>query len=141
MSNSTIATLTHIQPADLATHLRSDTRSKTSIIDVRDVDYIGGHIKGCQNVPTQTHDHAMPELVRQLKDQEMVVFHCVLSQQRGPRSALRYMRERERLGVDGSQKVVVLEGGFQRWQEMYGEDKDLTEGYQKDLWESGDFHH
>jgi Cdc25 family phosphatase len=82
----------------------------------------------------------MPELVRNLKDQETVVFHCALSQQRGPSSALRYLRERERLAniknqesksedVTGdstedkvankkTQTVYVLDGGFTKWQEV-----------------------
>lgn len=69
-------------------------------------------------------------MVRTLKDKDVVVFHCALSQQRGPGSALRYLRERERLSGRGEvearqdggeleekQKVVVLEGGFVKWQE------------------------
>ncbi|KAL8963919.1 MAG: hypothetical protein Q9183_004847, partial [Haloplaca sp. 2 TL-2023] len=32
-----------------------------------------------------------------LKEKDTVVFHCSLSQQRGPGAALRYLRERERL--------------------------------------------
>lgn len=70
------------------------------------------------------------------------MFHCALSQERGPRAAVRYLRERERVelgktvlegegkGVvketrgdeeDGEEKVeqqvYVLEGGFVKWQE------------------------
>jgi hypothetical protein len=40
--------------------------------------------------------------VRKLKDKETVVFHCALSQMRGPGAALRYLRERERLLGAGS---------------------------------------
>jgi hypothetical protein len=36
-------------------------------------------------------------LVRKLADTPIVVFHCALSQQRGPHAALKYLRERERL--------------------------------------------
>ena len=69
-------------------------------------------------------------MVRTLKDKGVVVFHCALSQQRGPSSALRYLRERERLVGKGEvgardeggkleekQEVAVLEGGFVKWQE------------------------
>ena len=79
----------------------------------------------------------MPELVRTLADKEQVIFHCALSQQRGPSAALRYARERERtLGEEGSRKqqVYVLEGGFVQWQEKYGDDRRLTEAYVKDIW-------
>jgi Cdc25 family phosphatase len=104
----------------------------------------------------------LPTLVRQLQDKQTVVFHCALSQQRGPAAALRYLRQRERLvpasrpaaaaaGVapegDGAveeeksaapeQKVFVLDRGFVGWQEVYGTDERLTEGYRKELWEDG----
>jgi hypothetical protein len=35
------------------------------------------------------------------------------------------------------QKVYVLERGFVGWQEMFGEDERLTEGYSKELWKDG----
>lgn len=48
----------------------------------------------------------------------------------------------EQKGEDGAaktvpvaQKVCVLRGGFQRWQESHGPDERLTEAYVKDLWE------
>lgn len=89
----------------------------------------------------------MPSLVRRLQDKKMVVFHCALSQQRGPSAALQYMREREQLskrpkaeGATSSgeqQSVYILDGGFSGWQGTYGEDERLTEGYSKELWQSG----
>jgi Cdc25 family phosphatase len=112
----------------------------------------------------------LPTLVRQLQDKETVVFHCALSQQRGPAAALRYIRERDRVlatagkaadrgeaakegeeGKEGekegsgegsqpvakAQKVYVLDRGFVGWQEVYGTDERLTEGYRKELWEDG----
>lgn len=128
-------------------------------------DYIGGHIRGSQNVPSRTLDAMLPTLVRQLRDKQTVVFHCALSQQRGPSAALRYLRERERVlaaeegkrGKDGGQggkgegkvdgeekvevgqgqEVYVLDQGFVGWQEVYGTDERLTEGYRKELWADG----
>lgn len=119
MSSYTIASLPRISRDKLADLVRGKAPG-LAIIDVRDNDYIGGHIIGCQNVPTNQHDYKMPELVRTLKDKDTVIFHCVLSQQRGPSSALRYLRERERLGDSDAaekQRVYVLDGGFQKWQE------------------------
>jgi len=127
-------------------------------------DYIGGHIKGAQNVPSRSLDAQLPTLVRKLQDKETVIFHCALSQQRGPSAALQYIRERERLlppakgaseasekpdvdAKDGNaegakakpvkQRVLVLDRGFVGWQEVYGTDERLTEGYRKELWEDG----
>lgn len=109
--------------ADASAAQSSWSASPVAIIDVRDSDYIGGHIRGCTNIPTQALDWKLPELVRTLRDKRTVVFHCALSQQRGPSAALRYLRERGRLlgeeePADGEgQEVCVLEGGFVRWQE------------------------
>lgn len=89
-------------------------------------------------MPSAYLDVRLPELLRTLKDKEKVVFHCALSQQRGPSAALRYARERERtLSPEEYQKqeVYVLEGGFVKWQEKYGKDKQLTEAYVEDIWQ------
>lgn len=80
----------------------------------------------------------MPELIRTLKDTEKVVFHCALSQQRGPSAALRYAREREQAyGPEEfkKQEIFILEGGFVKWQEKYGRDKKLTEAFAADIWD------
>lgn len=104
-------------------------------------DYLGGHIKGSTNVPSNQLDAILPTLVRKLKDKQAVVFHCTLSQQRGPSAALRYLRERDgvlaTLGIDAvaPQAVYVLDRGFSGWQAVYGEDQRLTEAYRKELWQ------
>lgn len=40
-------------------------------------------------------------------------------------------------GQQQHQKVYVLERGFVGWQEQFGEDTRLTEGYRKELWKDG----
>lgn len=147
MSTITLSSLNYISREDLAAKIKSssDTSSplpsNVAIIDVRDSDHIGGHIRGSTWIPSSQLDYKVPEMIRTLRDKETVVFHCALSQQRGPSAALRYLREKERLDTgkeEGKeQKVVVLRGGFTEWQEKYGEDEVLTEGYQKDIWEFG----
>ncbi|KAL7273835.1 hypothetical protein RUND412_003287 [Rhizina undulata] len=137
--------------------LAEATDEKVVVIDVRDSDHIGGHIKSSRHVPSETIVYRAPELVLQLEKAEKVVFHCALSQQRGPSAALRYIRERNRLlgpeslakattgeaiesSVDGEvkqQEVYVLDGGFVKWQEKYGNDERLTEKYIKELWAYG----
>lgn len=178
MAMATIATLPRLSSAALSSLILSQSPTSNpslAIIDVRDDDHIGGHIKGSSHIPSSTLDFKIPELVRKLQDKDTVVFHCALSQQRGPSAALRYLRERERLlgtkpitenviaeamkksaneaqklddkdgewevvpgsGSKKEQKVYVLDRGFVGWQETYGEDERLTEGYVKDLWKDG----
>ncbi|EED18527.1 conserved hypothetical protein [Talaromyces stipitatus ATCC 10500] len=138
MSSITIATLPRMSRDVLSSLLLStSTPSKLAIIDVRDSDHVGGHIHTSTWVPSSTLDYRIPELVRTLKDKEKVIFHCALSQQRGPSAALRYVRERERtLGVEESKKqeIYILEGGFVQWQEKFGNDTRLTEEYIEDIW-------
>lgn len=167
MSTVSLADLEYIDRETLASKFQ-DTQAlpaNTAVVDVRDSDHIGGHIRGSTWMPSSQLDYKSPELVRMLKDKDVVVFHCALSQQRGPSAALRYLREKERLDPKANltskgevkeegagkketeegakeekskeQKVYVLRGGFTEWQEKYGEDEKLTEGYQKDIWEFG----
>ncbi|TGZ85277.1 Rhodanese-like protein [Ascodesmis nigricans] len=142
--------LTATNPPSLPTDL--------AIIDVRDSDHIGGHIRGSLHVPSSTLSHATPELVRKLQDKKRVVFHCMLSQERGPNAARKYLITRERMGLpvgvkareggDGEgegeevgqemgQEVLVLEGGFVEWGKRFGKDVKLTEGFVAELWEGG----
>lgn len=156
----TISSLRFIKPADLANSLRQpETASKVAVIDVRDNDHLGGHVRGSQWVPINHLDARIPELLRVNKDKDRVVFHCMLSQQRGPKAALTYARakayevEKQKVvkhqetdtdeskeieqgsGKIGGQEVCVLEGGFDNWRRFYAEDAKLTDGYIKDLWD------
>jgi rhodanese-related sulfurtransferase len=156
----TVSSITYIKPSALSNQLLDPSASsKVAVVDVRDNDYLGGHIKNSVHAPIDQFDARMPELLRTLKDKDRVVFHCMLSQQRGPSAALSYARakaeqvakERKAEGGDGKsdddedgkdilriggQEVCVLQGGFGQWQSRYGKDKRLTDGYVKELWES-----
>ncbi|MCJ1398801.1 hypothetical protein MMC11_002002 [Xylographa trunciseda] len=154
----------YITREDLSAFLLKPVSARPSIavIDVRDDDHVGGHIYSSTHVPSSTLDHKIPELVRTLSGKDIVIFHCALSQQRGPTAARRYARERtrllssntqkdssvglgtrdteaERIGHDpkvegAEQKIYILDGGFVKWQEKYGPDSRLTESYAPDIW-------
>ena len=98
-------------------------------------------------MPFNTLDAKVATLARQLQSKPKVVFHCALSQQRGPTAARRYIAQRQNMlesntitpakddeGKVIEQEVLVLTGGFVDWQGLYGTDKRLTEGYSESLW-------
>ncbi|KAH0491812.1 hypothetical protein TgHK011_003220 [Trichoderma gracile] len=144
MSTVTIVSLKRVSAKALSEKILAEAEQadpSLAVIDVRDVDYIGGHIKGSTNIPCNQLDALMPTLIRKLKDKKTVVFHCALSQQRGPLAALKYLRERDGLlaalgeaPLEEKQEVFVLERGFTGWQEEYGEDERLTEGFRREIW-------
>ncbi|KAM0321795.1 hypothetical protein ACHAQA_009892 [Verticillium albo-atrum] len=147
MSTISLANLQRISAKNLSELILAEQTAATdptvAVVDVRDEDYLGGHIKGGINMPSATLDVMMPTLVRRMQDKKTVVFHCALSQQRGPSAALKYLRERDQMlrkqnpSVLENQTVYVLDLGFTGWQEVYGEDERLTEGYSKELWQNG----
>ncbi|KAL9083044.1 MAG: hypothetical protein Q9159_006023 [Coniocarpon cinnabarinum] len=116
MSSMNIATLPRITASSLREFvLDPDAAPSFVVIDVRDNDYIGGHIKDSKHVPSSSHATALPELARKLADKQIVILHCMLCQQRtllnrlsGPKAALEYARTRERLL--GSEKGRVFTG-------------------------------
>ncbi|KAF3060999.1 Arsenate reductase 2.1 [Daldinia childiae] len=156
MSMTTISSLQRITASKLAEMLLVGANPPSSeatiaIVDVRDD---GGHIKSSLHFPSRSLDATMPTLLRKLADKEIVIFHCALSQQRGPSAALRYLREKEATtsaakrakeekeaksegNAAKQQQVYVLDRGFVGWQEVYGPDERLTEAYRKELWENG----
>lgn len=145
MAMVTVATLKRMSREQLSDLLLSENASKVAVVDVRDDDHVGGHISGSRHVPSSKLDHRIPEIVSTLHGTEIVVFHCALSQQRGPSAALRYMREKEnqikkveyekskrfprtelndgesKQSPSGEieQQVYVLDQGFVGWQEKY----------------------
>lgn len=52
------------------------------VVDVRDSDFIGGHIINCLRSPSATFLDKLDDLVKDTKDVPQVIFHCALSQQR-----------------------------------------------------------
>ncbi|SCU91403.1 LADA_0F09758g1_1 [Lachancea dasiensis] len=111
------------------------------VVDVRGSDYIGGHIKDGWNYPyRQLRDDVEKcnELRARLDEKRGLgvincVFHCALSQQRGPSAAMKFLRTLEDEDL-AHIRIYVLRGGFNHWQSLYGENSEVTESYKADLW-------
>ncbi|KAI0736312.1 Rhodanese-like protein [Fomitopsis betulina] len=132
----------YISPDELASLMKSDkvVGRDYYIVDVRDDDWYGGNIKGSRNSPSHGFLSKVDELVAQTKDVPTVIFHCALSQVRGPKAARIYSETRDLLqtqGKDKSHEVLVLRGGFQDFQARYRDDPDLVENWKDEVWGSG----
>lgn len=93
-----------------------------------DDDFEGGNIVSARNVPSTKFADQVEDLVYgPLKDYKQVIFHCHLSQQRGPKAAGMYAKARQAALDSGSlkqaaqpqQEVLVLRGGFSEFQDKY----------------------
>jgi len=100
------------------------------IVDVRDDDWVGGNIVGAHNSPSHMFLSKVDELVEKTKDVPTVVFHCALSQQRGPKAARIYSEVRDALqasGADRPHQVYVLRGGYQEFHDKFKDDPQLVQ--------------
>ncbi|EMR08136.1 hypothetical protein PNEG_03574 [Pneumocystis murina B123] len=135
---------TYIEPQELCLKLKN-TENKAKdiiIVDVREDDFIGGHIKGALHIPSYKLSSHILNLVEETKKAKEIIFYCSFSQQRGPAGARLFLVEQQKIhNIKGIQektifpKVYVLRGGFVEWQKKYGNDEKLTDKYNKELWE------
>lgn len=135
----TLSDLKFITPPTLKTWL-TESKRRIAVVDVRDDDYLGGHIRGCLHFPSSTLREHLTELRQIVKERQVqqLVFHCMLSQARGPKAALLFLRALDDLPENekgDEPEVYVLKGGFTNWASHYGSDSAVTEGYVPSLWD------
>ncbi|KAK4583119.1 hypothetical protein RGQ29_026061 [Quercus rubra] len=93
-------------------------RPNIAIIDVRDDERsYDGHIAGSLHFASDTFSDKISNLVQQVKGKDTLVFHCALSQVRGPTCARRLVNYLEEMKEDtGIKNIMVLERGFNGWE-------------------------
>ncbi|KAI3646337.1 hypothetical protein MP228_009265 [Amoeboaphelidium protococcarum] len=111
------------------------------IVDVRQDDHAGGNIVGSVNVPAHTFADQIKNLLEKYNHCPDIVFHCMQSQQRGPKCAMNFSRYiKEFLGTEDAAKwdgkVYVLKDGFIGWQAAYRDDSKLIENYDELMFQS-----
>ncbi|OMJ24405.1 Dual specificity phosphatase ibp1 [Smittium culicis] len=116
------------------------------IVDVRDSDYIGGHIPGALNIPSYEIRDKVDEIAKKYCNIPLLVFHCALSQVRGPKSARIYHEfvgnvimsqhsaYKDIIPKLEEQQVSVLTGGFSDWYDEFKNEPDMLEDIDHDLW-------
>ncbi|KAG8682157.1 hypothetical protein FRC08_015151 [Ceratobasidium sp. 394] len=142
MSTTSESSFRYISPAELSELMKSDKKPMTDyvVVDVRDDDFSGGNIVGCVRAPSNTYLTTVDELVMtKTKDVPKLIFHCALSQLRGPKAARIYAETRNnRLnpGETSQQEIFVLRGGFTTFQALFKNDPALVEKWDKEVWET-----
>ncbi|KAF4370985.1 hypothetical protein CsatB_016820 [Cannabis sativa] len=93
-------------------------RPNIAIIDVRDDERsYDGHIAGSLHYASDSFSDKISNLVQQVKGKDTLVFHCALSQVRGPSCARKLVNYLEDVKDDaGIKNVMVLERGFNGWE-------------------------
>ncbi|KAI7869071.1 Rhodanese-like protein [Spinellus fusiger] len=119
--------------ADTLAEMIKNKQRDFLIVDVRDTDYAGGHITGAVNIPAHTIIDRAHELVVEYEQVPLMVFHCALSQVRGPKSARIYNEAKQHLRPNSSQQVKVLRYGFEGWLSKHHQD-GLIEDYDPAVW-------
>lgn len=118
------------------------------VVDVRDDDHKGGHIRGAIHSPSSQFSDDVDSLIRKTRGVPVVVFHCMLSQSRGPKAARIFREERDRICSHSAEKVedkelteksepqqvYVLHDGFKGFQAKYRHDTSLVEDWDRNVW-------
>jgi hypothetical protein len=96
-----------------------DACASVGVVDVRDDDWVCGHVRGGAHVPAGDLADAAAldalvaaEAARAGDARRRVVFHCFFSQVRGPRCARAFAAAVARLGLADTLETCVLRDGF-----------------------------
>lgn len=130
------AAVRFVQPGELSRMLLAGRR--VAVVDVREEDRAGGHVRGSISEPKQHFASRVDGLVKRLAAEPLVVFHCQMSQVRGPYCAAVFAA---RLPEDAGCEVAVLYGGFtgfvSHWRAVRGESpahEALVESFSEEHW-------
>ncbi|KAK6903199.1 hypothetical protein I203_108463 [Kwoniella mangroviensis CBS 8507] len=126
----------YISAEQLAEIIKSKPASalkEFAVVDVRDSDFVGGNIVSALNYPSDTFHATVDELVQKLETVPKVIFHCALSQARGPKAARIYAETRSHALPEPAiqQEIFVLRDGFSGFQSKYRHDPELIEKFNK----------
>jgi rhodanese-related sulfurtransferase len=121
-----------LQPIQVkALLLDPQRRENVLILDVRDEDFAGGHIRAVNHLNIPSYDlssgDAIDEFIKQKlpSNVDTVIVHCYLSQQRGPTAARRIHERLKQLEREGKPEICVMMHGWRRWQREFGDDPQL----------------
>lgn len=110
---------------ELARLLRAG--ESVTVVDVRDTDRAGGHVKGSRHIPAADMMENARRYAEEFKGGK-VVFHCMFSQVRGPSCAGALTRAARSMKADERPVAFVLVGGFRSLAAERARYADIIEG-------------
>lgn len=133
---STISSATYMDASEVLELVRAG--DSTVVIDVREDDRLGGHIKGSKHIPAPTFRSNPGRYLDVANGKENVVFHCMFSQYRGPSSAAAFIEawNSQTKPKSATPRVVILSGGFNAVSKLAleGKDLDVIEKFDRELY-------
>lgn len=117
----------NITGLELAQLIRAGA-SDVKVVDVRDIDRAGGHIKGSINIHAADFLEDTERYASEWSAGTRIVFHCMYSQVRGPECARALARANKALKLENPPVPYILVGGF-RGMAAQGQFKDVLEGF------------
>ncbi|CAN6300240.1 unnamed protein product, partial [Urochloa humidicola] len=108
--------VSYVSAAKVVSMARGNPR--LAIIDVRDEERsYQAHIAGSHHFASGSFEARMPELARAASGKDTLVFHCALSQVRGPTCAKMFSHYLGETKEDsGIKNIMILEHGFNGWE-------------------------
>ncbi|KAL3897141.1 MAG: hypothetical protein SGCHY_003627 [Lobulomycetales sp.] len=96
------------------------------IVDVRDFDFDRPIVNPSNPTINITKDEFIDDLDQKyfplLQEEPILVFHCALSQVRGPKCAQRYCVKLRSVHTNPTQKVYILQGGHETFYARYAKE-------------------
>jgi len=134
----------YIDAGELSASLLAGDVASLVVVDVRDDDFAGGHVRGAINIPSTSslwQPEQKAELLARINSSrsdssvpvQRVVFHCAKSQVRGPSCARLFASALEEAAstttteaasttseaAAAPPKVLVLRAGYNNWESAY----------------------
>lgn len=126
-----------IDPTSVADLVRNKEPS-TVIFDVRDDDFVGGHIRSAINLPYDEFEKRVEEIVAQYSNHKNIIFTCMFGQLRSPAAALAFIAKLPDKSL--AESVYVLQGGFQEFIRVHHGDEAIIVEFDPTLWNSNWLH-
>lgn len=133
-----MAGVPYLPAEQLVQLLRSD--ATLLVVDVRDADRAGGHIKGSKNVTAANLKSNVQRYVQEWRHFDKIVFHCMFSQVRGPSCALAFQRAAQATQPtdnSSSPQVYILQDGFIGFSKLHTSNTDLFEDFDTNTYGPG----